>query len=94
MSKKSKVKTKVKNCFICAEFATSRQKQPIQTVEIPELPYERISMDIGELTIDKGKIWLLISDFIEKRHFKEYIFSKYNRHGTPKVIHVDYGTHS
>lgn len=99
------IKSTCDSCSVCAEFANSQSKQPMQSVEIPELPYERVSIDIGELVINNKKIWLLVSvdhysDFLEVDILKnitaaeviESCKKQFSRHGTPKVVHVDCGS--
>ena len=94
------IKEAVEKCEICAAFQAKNVKQPMQTHEIPDRPWSRVSSDLFTLN---GKEYILLvdsySDFIEVGELKgttaSYIikFSKgqFSRHGIPDVFVTDNG---
>ncbi|XP_055909662.1 uncharacterized protein K02A2.6-like [Eupeodes corollae] len=40
------IKQEISACAKCAENADNQQKQPLETTEIPKLPFERVAIDI------------------------------------------------
>ena len=57
------IKDKVKNCDVCAKFKTRNCKEPLIPHIIPELPWEKIGVDIFEY---KSKNYLVAKDYYSK----------------------------
>ena len=64
------IQNRVENCETCLKFSSTQQKQPMMSHNIPEYPYQMISMDIFEANFKGAKERFLVtvdhfSDFIE-----------------------------
>ena len=89
------IKEAVEKCEICAAFQAKNVKQPMQTHEIPDRPWSRVSSDLFTLN---GKEYILLvdsySDFIEVGELKgttaSYI-KEFSRHGIPDIYVTDNG---
>lgn len=99
------IEDKVKMCETCSKFSASQQKLPMITHEIPEYPFQYVSMDCFEQKVEgKKKNFLVIvdhySDFFELNILKDMTptsvikASKINfaRYGIPQRICSDKGT--
>ena len=94
------IKEAVEKCEICAAFQAKYVKQPMQTHEIPDRPWSRVSSDLFTLN---GKEYIVLadsySDFIEVGELKgttasyitEFLKGQFSRHGIPDVFVTDNG---
>ena len=94
------IKEAVEKCEICAAFQAKNVKQPMQTHEIPDRPWSRVSSDLFTLN---GKEYIVLadsySDFIEVGELKgttasyiiEFLKGQFSRHGIPDVFVTDNG---
>ena len=85
---------------ICAAFQVKNVKQPMQTHEIPDQPWSRVSSDLFTLNC---KEYIVLadsySDFIEVGELKgttanysiEFLKEQFSRYGIPDVLVVDNG---
>ena len=88
----------VARCVLCQRFANQQQKEPYQPHEIPDLPWNKVGMDILEF---RSKSFLIVVDFYS--HFPELRLLKQKRsevviaalksifavHGVPASIMAD-----
>ena len=94
------IKEAVEKCEICAAFQAKNVKQPMQTHEIPDRPWSRVSSDLFTLN---GKEYIVLadsySDFIEVGELKgttasyiiEFLKGQFSRHGIPDVFVTNNG---
>lgn len=64
------IKNKVQSCDVCSKFAPNQKREPMMTHTIPNMPFERVSLDVFEVEIaNKVRKFLLTvdhySDFFE-----------------------------
>ncbi|XP_055909957.1 uncharacterized protein K02A2.6-like [Eupeodes corollae] len=99
------IKQEVSACATCAENADNQQKQPLQTTEIPKLPFERVAIDICEVQAKNQKKHNLLvtvdyfSDYIEVDFLSSLTATNvincckrnFSRHGIPKIVVSDCG---
>lgn len=96
----SEIKEAITNCSICAEYQAKQQRQPMQSHQIPDRPWSRLSSDL--FTLPNKEYVVLIdsySDFVEVRHLKtttsatliEFFKEQFSRHGLPDVLMTDNG---
>lgn len=88
----------VMKCSICQKYRSSNIKEPLINHSIPEGPYQKIGMDIMEIS---GKNYLVIGDYFSKYLDIIYINSKtttavisklevvFSIYGIPKTIIAD-----
>ncbi|XP_062543771.1 uncharacterized protein LOC134211146 isoform X2 [Armigeres subalbatus] len=58
----------IKNCRVCNQYKDCQRCEPMQSTEVPEHPFQIVSMDLGELTHEARKKILLVS----VDHFSNY----------------------
>ena len=96
------IKEAVVKCEICAAFQAKNVKQPMQTHEIPDRPWSRVSSDLFTLNCKEYVVLAgSYSDFIEVGELKgttaDYIIEflmikeQFSRHGIPDVLVTDNG---
>ena len=99
-SMKSDIQEAVTKCEIYAEFQASNPKQPMQSHQIPDRPWSRVSSDL--FTLNSRSYIILVdsySDFIEVAELKEttssdviaFLKEQFSRHGIPDVLMTDNG---
>lgn len=104
-TKTAKFKQRIQNCEICVEFRDAQQNPPMQSHEIPQYPFQYVSMNVffTEYKGKKRKFLVTVdhySDFFELDilpdmsaksvvHTCKKIFS---RHGIPLRVSSDDGT--
>lgn len=99
-SMNSEIKEAVTNCSICAEFQAKQQKQPMQSHEIPDRPWSRLSSDL--FTLHNKEYIVLVdsySDYVEVSQLKattstaliEFFKEQFSRHGIPDILMTDNG---
>ena len=99
-SMKSDIQEAVTKCEIYAEFQASNPKQPMQSHQIPDRPWSRVSSDL--FTLNSRSYIILVdsySDFIEVAELKEttssdviaFLKEQFSRHGIPDVLMKDNG---
>lgn len=99
------IEDKVKMCETCAKFSASQRKQPMMSHEIPQYPFQYVSMDCCEAAVKGRKKNFLVtvdhySDFFELDILDDMTpgsvikASKKNfaRYGIPQRICSDNGT--
>jgi RNase H-like domain found in reverse transcriptase/Reverse transcriptase (RNA-dependent DNA polymerase)/Integrase zinc binding domain/Integrase core domain len=101
------ITNKVKTCQSCIQNSCSQSKQPMQSVEIPDLPFQTVSMDLMELMnpeSGKREHYLITvdhySDFFEIDEVEDLtaasVIKKCKRnfatHGIPEVTICDNGS--
>lgn len=104
-SMKHQIEDRVRNCTTCAKYSASQKKLPMKSHEVPDYPFQYVSMDCCETTIGGRKKNLLItvdhySDFFEIDVISDMTpgtvisASKTNfaRHGIPQRVCTDNGT--
>ena len=100
-SMNAEVKEAVTNCSICAEFQAKQQKQPMQSHEIPDRPWSRLSSDL--FTLHNKEYIVLVdsySDYVEVSELKvttstalvEFYKEQFSRHGIPDILMTDNGS--
>lgn len=95
----------VKECQICAKYAPSQPKPPMQTHAIPIYPWQVVSMDVFFADYAGRKRNFLVtvdhySDFVELDILKdlsgkstvETCRVNFSRHGSPQLVITDNGT--
>lgn len=95
----------VKECQVCAKFAASQQKPPMQSHAIPIYPWQVVSMDVFFTSYHGKKRQFLVtvdhySDYIEldilkdmsARSLVETCRKNFARHGIPQIVNTDNGT--
>ncbi|XP_055623224.1 uncharacterized protein K02A2.6-like [Toxorhynchites rutilus septentrionalis] len=95
----------VKECSICAKFAPSQQKPPMQSHAIPIYPWQIVSMDVFFAFYQGKKHQFLVtvdhySDYMELDGLKdmsaktlsETCKRNFSRHGIPQIVNTDNGT--
>lgn len=96
----------VGNCNACIKFSQNNRKMPMQTVQIPEYPFQVVSMDLFEVVVNCQKKMFVIlvdhySDFYELEEIRnmsastiiEFCKKCFARHGIPQLVIADNGTH-
>ncbi|XP_031331450.1 uncharacterized protein K02A2.6-like [Photinus pyralis] len=88
----------VSKCTECEKFQRSNVKEPLISQEIPQLPFLKIAIDIGEyggkcylISVDCLSKWLDIIP-IESKCIEEIILKLkciFSNHGIPKIIVCD-----
>ena len=92
------IREMVARCVLCQRFANQQQREPLQPHEIPDLPWNKVGMDILEF---RSKSFLIVVDFYS--HFPELRLLKQKRsedviaalksifavHGVPASIMAD-----
>jgi hypothetical protein len=92
------IKETVARCILCQRFANNQQREPLIPHEIPDLPWNKVGMDILEF---RSKTFLVVVDFYS--HFPELRLLKQKRsedvitalksmfavHGVPASIMAD-----
>ncbi|XP_036334511.1 uncharacterized protein K02A2.6-like [Rhagoletis pomonella] len=101
------IKNVIQNCQTCWETSTSQAKLPLQSSPIPELPFQRVNMDLCEVQRQTGnskEILLIVSDsfsdWIEVEELRSMTASTivlackrlFSRQGIPSVVVADSGT--
>lgn len=96
------IKDCVGACETCKENSAAPTKEPMQTHEIPQLPFQRVGMDIMQITPTEKYLITVdhFSDFFELDYIKdmnsktiiEICKTNFSRHGTPEVVVTDNGT--
>lgn len=95
----------IKNCETCIKHSCNKQKEPMQSHEVPTYPFEYISMDVFEITLDRRARRFLItvdhfSDFFEIDELTDMTSKStilackrhFSRYGSPRVVITDNGT--
>lgn len=92
------IKKTVEMCETCKSMAPTQQQEPLLSHEVPELPWDRIGIDIFTV---KGENFLVtvdyFSDFIEVDELQETTTAEivkclkrqFSRHGIPSVLVSD-----
>ncbi|XP_015779356.1 PREDICTED: uncharacterized protein K02A2.6-like, partial [Acropora digitifera] len=99
-SMNAEIKESVTNCSICAEFQAKQQNQPMQSHEIPDRPWSRLSSDL--FTLHNKEYIVLVdsySDYVEVSQLKattstaliEFFKEQFSRHGIPDILMTDNG---
>lgn len=96
------VQNMVKKCDICNQYKDCQRSEPMQSAEIPEHPFQIVSMDLGELTHEGKKMIVLVSvdhfsnylevDFLSSQRTSELIDrckKNFSRMGIPRKIITD-----
>ena len=92
------IETFIENCSICARCAPKNQKEPLIPHEIPELPWEKLGVDIFEYRMQP---FLLVIDYFSK--YPELVGlpdktagavisrlkAVFARHGIPRIVITD-----
>lgn len=65
---RAEITEKVLNCAICVKHSDNQMKQPMQSVEIPDYPFQIISMDVAKIEYRGVKRNFLIT----VDHFSDY----------------------
>ncbi|XP_062713612.1 uncharacterized protein K02A2.6-like [Aedes albopictus] len=94
----------VRNCEICMEFSSSQCRPPMTTHQIPEYPFQRVNIDLGEIKQGGEKVVMMVTadsfsdfievDFINDTKTKTIVAAckrNFARHGTPQVVVTDNG---
>lgn len=50
----------IRNCEVCMEFSSSQTREPISTHQIPEYPFQRLNIDLGEVKENGKRIGMLV----------------------------------
>ena len=91
-------KEAVVKCEICTAFQAKNVKQPMQTHEIPDRPWSRVSSDLFTLNCKEYVVLAdSYSDFIEVSELKgttanyiiEFLKEQFSRHSIPDVLVID-----
>ena len=95
------IEESVTKCEVCAQFQTKNVKEPMQSQEIPDRPWSRVSSDLFSLN-SKDYIVLVdhYSDFIEVAELRDstsaaiiqFLKEQFSRHGIPDVLVSDNGS--
>ncbi|PFX26463.1 Uncharacterized protein K02A2.6 [Stylophora pistillata] len=99
-SMNAEIKEAVTNCSICAGFQEKQRKQPMQSHEIPDHPWSRLSSDL--FTLHNKEYVVLVdsySDCVEVLQLKittstaliEFYKEQFSRHGIPDILMTDNG---
>ncbi|XP_055527104.1 uncharacterized protein K02A2.6-like [Wyeomyia smithii] len=75
----------VKACGICNQYKNSQQCEPMQSSEIPEHPFQIVSMDLGEL-IHKGRKMIML---VSVDHFSNFVEVDFLNDGQQTTEHID-----
>lgn len=92
------IETHVSQCSVCRKFANRQQKEPLMPHPVPDLPWQRLAMDVLQF---KGKDYLVVVDFYS--HFPELrllvrkraqdiilaLKSMFSVHGVPMEVMAD-----
>ena len=87
-------------CEICVAFQVKNVKQPMQTHEIPDHPWSRVSSDLFTLNCKEYVVLAdSYSDFIEVGELKgttanyiiEFLKEQFSCHSIPDVLVTDHG---
>ncbi|XP_055623051.1 uncharacterized protein K02A2.6-like [Toxorhynchites rutilus septentrionalis] len=94
----------VRNCEVCMTFSASQARAPMSTHQIPDFPFQRVNIDLGEVKKDGKKFHMMVmadsfSDFIEVDFLKDtktptiiqICKRHFARHGVPEIIVTDNG---
>lgn len=94
----------VQSCEACMEFSSSQCAPPMSTHEIPKYPFQRVHLDLCEVSMEGCKTTMLVtadsySDFVEVDILKststativECCKRNFARHGVPEVVVSDNG---
>ncbi|XP_055542779.1 uncharacterized protein K02A2.6-like [Wyeomyia smithii] len=94
----------IRNCEICMEFSGNQSKPPMTTHQIPQYPFQRVNIDLGEIKTGDKKLTLMVtadsySDFVEvdflndtkTRTIVTACKRNFARHGSPEVVVTDNG---
>ncbi|XP_062699752.1 uncharacterized protein K02A2.6-like [Aedes albopictus] len=94
----------IRNCEVCMEFSGHQQKPPMTTHQIPEYPFQRVNIDLGEIKIDNKKLIMMVTadsysdfvevDFLNDTKTKSIVSAckrNFARHGSPEVVVTDNG---
>ncbi|KAK3925909.1 hypothetical protein KUF71_014158, partial [Frankliniella fusca] len=88
----------VSKCLVCAEFAPSQQTQKMISLDIPDLTYEQVAVDIPEY---KGQFYLVVMDSYSKwldaiqlknktsQSVIDVLQFLFSIHGIPRVVLAD-----
>lgn len=104
-SMSSQIVDVVKECSVCAKFASSQAKPPMQSTAVPVYPFQVVSMDVffAEYAGKRQNFLVTVdhySDFIEVDVLKSLSASclvktcqmNFARHGVPQLVISDNGT--
>lgn len=101
------IKSKIESCQACMEFSETQRKLPLQSTPIPDLPFQRVALDIMEMKNNTGnskRFYLILcdyfSDWIEIDHVNnitshaiiEACKKNFSRHGIPSIVVADQGS--
>ncbi|XP_062558191.1 uncharacterized protein K02A2.6-like [Armigeres subalbatus] len=94
----------IRNCEVCMTFGRSQSRKPMMSHPIPDYPFQRVNIDLGEVMQDGKKNQIMViadsfSDFIEvdflrnakTRSIVKICKGHFARHGTPEVVVTDNG---
>ena len=86
------------------EFSSSQCRPPMMTHQIPEYPFQRVNIDLGEIKQGGEKVVMMVTadsfsdfievDFINDTKTKTIVAAckrNFARHGTPQVVVTDNG---
>ena len=59
----SELENYVLSCLICQKYQRSNIKEPLNSHEIPKIPFNKIGMDIAEFA---GKNYLVVVDYFSR----------------------------
>lgn len=104
-SMSSQIVDVVKECAVCAKFASSQAKPPMQSTAVPVYPFQIVSMDVffAEYAGKRRNFLVTVdhySDYIEVDILKDLSASclvktcqiNFARHGVPQLVISDNGT--
>jgi len=57
---KKDIESFIESCNVCVQFSNSKIKEPMECHDIPELPFNKISMDIAQF---QGKNYVVINGY-------------------------------
>lgn len=97
----NEIKNKIESCGICSKYAPVQRQQPLQYIEIPNYPFEIISMDVFQIkheyflvTVDHYSDFIELDKILDLTPRSVIACCKHNfaRHGIPRMIITDNAT--
>lgn len=95
---KNDIQNDIESCNMCIKFSRSNIKEPMKCHDIPELPFNKICMDIAQF---QGKYYLIVNGYLSRWLEVEEIKTKtaydvinklkkmLSRFGIPQIIVAD-----
>lgn len=98
---RNETKQLIENCHLCQKYSNTQKSEPMQTYEIPNIPFNKVGCDTFEFKNNKS---LLLLDYhtkyveLEKLHQNttsqnviKVLKNIYARHGIPRIVVIDGG---